>query len=73
MLAVVVLIMFFIAAAKIYYGGNEIHQIDSVGGETLEEAYYYELGSIYGGYALISCALGIFFSSVLVWLGIKSK
>ena len=65
------LIMFFIAAAKIAYGGNKIQQIESIGGETLEEAYYYDLGSIYAGYAMISCALGIFFSSVLVWLGLK--
>ncbi len=70
-LAAVVLIMFFIAAAKIAYGGNKIQQIESIGGETLEEAYYYDLGSIYAGYAMISCALGIFFSSVLVWLGLK--
>lgn len=70
-LAAVVLIMFFVAAARIAYSGNEIHQIESVGGETLEEAYYFELGSIYAGYAMISRALGIFFSSVLVWLGLK--
>lgn len=70
-LATVVLIMFFIAARNIVSGGNEIMQIQSVGGKTLEEAYYYELGSIYAGYAMISRALGIFFASVLVWIGIK--
>jgi hypothetical protein len=71
-LAAVVLIMFFIAASSIVSGGNEIMQIQSVGGKTLEEAYYYELGSIYAGYAMISRALGIFFASVLVWLGLKN-
>lgn len=71
-LAVAILIMFFMAAADIASGGNEIRQIESVGGKTLEEAYYYELGSIYAGYAMISRALGIFFASVLVWLGIKN-
>lgn len=71
-LAAVVLIMFFIAAGNIVSGGNEIMQIQSVGGRTLEEAYYYELGSIYAGYAMISRALGIFFASVLVWLGLKN-
>lgn len=71
-LAAVVLIMFFIAASNIVSGGNEIMQIQSVGGKTLEEAYYYELGSIYAGYAMISRALGIFFASVLVWLGLKN-
>lgn len=71
-LAAVVLILFFLAASNIASSGNEIMQIQSVGGRTLEEAYYYELGSIYAGYAMISRALGIFFASVLVWLGIKS-
>ncbi len=71
-LAAVVLFMFFIAAKNIVSGGNEIMQIQSVGGKTLEEAYYAELGSIYAGYAMISRALGIFFASVLVWFGFKS-
>lgn len=70
-LAVVVLIMFFMAASSIANGGSEIMQIQSVGGQTLDEAYYFELGGIYTGYAMISRALGIFFASVLVWLGIK--
>lgn len=72
-LAAIVLIMFFMAASKIISGGNEIMQIQSVGGKTLEEAYYFELGSIYAGYAMISRALGIFFSSVLVWCGLKLR
>lgn len=71
-LAAVILVMFFIAASNIASGGKEVMQIQSVGGRTLEEAYYYELGSIYAGYAIITRALGIFFSSVLVWLGFKS-
>lgn len=70
-LAAIVLILFLIAAARISYGGLNIMEIQSVGGTTLEEAYYAELGEIYSGYALISSALGIFFASVLVWLGIK--
>lgn len=70
-LAAVVLIMFFMAASSIADGGNEIMQIQSVGGKTLEEAYYAELGTIYSGYAMISRALGIFFASVLAWLGLK--
>lgn len=70
-LAAIVLIMFLIAAARISDGGMSIMQIQSVGGETLEEAYYAELGEIYSGFALISSAIGIFFASVLVWLGFK--
>lgn len=71
-LAAVVLIMFFVAASSIVSGGNGIMMIQSVGGQTLEEAYYYELGAVYAGYAMITRALGIFFASVLVWLGLKN-
>ena len=46
--------MFFMAASSIADGGSEIMQIQSVGGKTLEEAYYAELGTIYSGYAMIS-------------------
>lgn len=70
-LAVVVLVMFFMAASSISKGGTEIMQIRSVGGETLEEAYYEQLGNIYSGLAMVSRALGIFFASVLVRLGFK--
>lgn len=72
-LAAVVLVMFFMAAESIADGGSRIKMIESVGGKTLEEAYYYQLGSIYAGYAMISRALGIFFAAVLVWLGISHK
>lgn len=71
-LAVAVFIMFFVAAGNIASGGTEIMKIQSVGGKTLEEAYYYELGAIYAGYAMISRALGVFCASVLVWLGMKN-
>lgn len=70
-LAAAVLIMFFVAANDIVKGGEGIMQIESVGGKTLEEAYYYELGMVYAGYAMVARALGVFFSAVLVWLGLK--
>lgn len=70
-LAVVVLVMFLMAASKISESGLNILGIQSVGGKTLEEAYYFELGNIYAGYAMIARALGIFFASTLVWLGLK--
>lgn len=70
-LAAVILVMFFMAASSIAEGGSEIMQIQSVGGQTLEEAYYSELGTIYSGYAMIVRALGIFCASVLAWLGLK--
>ena len=69
--AVIVLIMCFMAASSISNSGMEIMQISSVGGRTLEEAYYRELGGIYSGYANIVRAMGISLASLLVWLGFK--
>ena len=71
-LAVAVFIMFFVAAGNIASDGTEIMKIQSVGGKTLEEAYYYELGAVYAGYAVIARAFGVFCASVLVWLGMKN-
>lgn len=70
-LSIIVLVMFFLAAKQISESGKNIMMIQSVGGKTLEEAYYSELGVIYSAYATIARALGLFFASVLVWLGIK--
>ena len=70
-LAAVVLVLFFMAANSIAEGGSEIMQIQSVGGKTLEEAYYAELGMIYSGYAMIARAVGVFFASVLAWFGLR--
>lgn len=71
LIAIVLLYMFFDAAAKVSDGGLGIMDIQSVGGKTLEEAYYFELGNIYGGYAMAIRALGVFFASVSIWLGLK--
>ena len=71
-LAAVIFILFFIASIYINVGGAGISDIRSVGGKTLEEAYYREVGAVYKGYATICRGLGLFFSSVLVWLGLKS-
>ena len=65
--------MFFIAAGTISECGNQIMQIQSVGGRTLEEAYYAEVGIIYTAYATIVRACGIFFASILAWFGLKEK
>lgn len=71
-IGIVVLVMFFIGANYISDGGSKIMSIQSVAGNSIEEAYYNDLGSIYAGYALIVRALGIFFSSLLVWLGLRN-
>ena len=70
-LAGIVLIMSLYSAHCIASGGLNISSIESVGGKTLEEAYYQYSGLVYTGYATIVRATGIFFASVLAYLGIK--
>ena len=70
-IALIIFIMSFVAANNISDGGNQIMQIKSVGGQTLEEAYYGKLGNIYSGYAMFIRVCGIFFSSILVNAGLK--
>lgn len=70
-LAAIVFALFFVAANRLSEGGAEMMKIQSVGGRTLEEAYYLQLGSVYAGYAHIARGMGIFFASVLVWLGFR--
>ena len=70
-ISVVLLIMFFFAANSVKNGGLDIMSIQSVGGKTLEEAYYYGLGYIYEGYCIAIRAMGIFFSSVLFLFGVS--
>lgn len=70
-MAVSILISFEIAGNLIAKGGDGISSITSVGGRTLEEAYYYELGFIYEGYALIVKSVGRVFAALLLWAGVK--
>ncbi len=70
-IAAIVFIISFVAAGNIASGGAEISSIQSVGGQTLEEAYYQSLGSVYAGYAGIVRAIGIFMTSVLTYLGAR--
>ena len=44
-------------------------QIQSVGGKTLEEAYYFELGNVYAGYAMALRGAGIFGGASLILKG----
>lgn len=71
LLAAVVLAMSLYSAHCITTGGMDISSIESVGGQTLEEAYYQYSGMVYTGYAAAVRATGIFFASVLSYLGIK--
>lgn len=70
-ISIVLLIMFFSAADSIKTGGLDIMSIESVGGKTLEEAYYHGLGYIYEGYCIAIRASGVFCSSLLLLFGIS--
>lgn len=70
-ISILIFIIFLYAANEISESGKNIMNIQSVGGKTLEEAYYFELGRIYGAYAMISRAIGIFFSAIILCIGIK--
>lgn len=70
-LAIVVLCVFVNAAKDFKSGGILIGKIQSVGGKTLEEAYYQNLSYIYEGYYTFTIAFGIFCSAVITSLGIK--
>ena len=69
--AAVIFYLFFDAANSIKSGGVLIGQIQSVGGKTLEEAYYQNLSYIYEGYYTFTLAFGAFCSAVITSLGIK--
>lgn len=71
-LAALVLLMSLYAAHCVVAGGMEIGSIESVGGKTLEEGYYQELATVYAGYAAMIRATGIFFSSILAYIGLKN-
>lgn len=71
-LAALVLIISLYAAHCVISGGMEIGSIESVGGQTLEEAYYQSLGTVFAGYAAMIRATGIFFASILAYIGFKN-
>ena len=70
-LAVIVFVLAFISAGFVSSGGRDIASIQSVGGKTLEEAYYQYSGAVYSGYAMFIRIAGVFFSAVLAYFGIR--
>lgn len=70
--AFIILILNYLAAKDISLGGKLISQIESVGGRTLEEAYYHDLGRVYQGMSMMIYSCGIFFASILTYLGCKN-
>lgn len=71
-MAIIVVILSFIAANEFVIGGTGIMEIQSVGGKTLEEAYYYQLGRIYNGYAFMCRSVGLGIGSIMMWLAINN-
>lgn len=70
--AALTLVLSVIAAAFLHGSGVEIMQIRSVGGKTLEEAYYARLGGVYTGFAIMSVAFGVFAAALLSSFGYKT-
>ena len=72
-MAALILIISLSAAGRVVSGGMSIGSIESVGGRTLEEAYYQALGTVYAGYAAAIRAMGFFLPLFLHILVIKDK
>lgn len=70
-LAVIVFIMSLVAGNQISNAASQIGQIRSVGGQTLEEAYYVQLNNLYSGYAVFVRTCGVFFAGIFIYFGWK--
>lgn len=68
-----VLVLSVIGAVCLFIGGARISEIQSVGGKTLEEAYYSRLQLIYNGFGFLVLSAGIFMSATLSFFGFSIK
>ena len=50
--------------------GTEISNIKSVGGQTLEEAFYENVGPIYNSFGSLTTLIGIIFSTLFIYIGV---
>ena len=71
-MAAVVLILCILASNTIGTYAEEMASIRSVGGTSINEAYFQAHGHIYEGVSQLIIAIGLFMSSILVWMGIKN-
>lgn len=71
-MAAVVLILCIFASNTIGTYAEEMAYIRSVGGTSINEAYFQAHGHIYEGVSQLIIAIGLFMSSILVWMGIKN-
>lgn len=52
--------------------GTQISLIKSVGGQTLEESFYDKVGHIYSSFGSLTSLIGLIFSVLFIYLGVKS-
>lgn len=70
--AILVLMLSVIGAICIFYGGSEIADIRTVGGNTIEEVYLRRIQPVYNGFGFLALALGAFLSSLLAFFGFQT-
>lgn len=70
-IAGLILILSLIACIKISGGAQELSALETISGDTIDEAYYNECGTVYGGFAMFVMAFGLFASGILSYLGYK--
>lgn len=63
--------LFFLAAIKLYLSGAELQTLRSVGGESVAEVYYQQMGKHGVGYAVMSFAFGLGVIAISLGQGIK--
>lgn len=73
LLAIAVIIMFFIGAGEINTAGDNMSTLRSVGGKSVDEAFYQYYGKFLFGLVYVVRALGIALGGVLIYIGSKCK
>lgn len=68
-LAIIVIIMFFVGASEMSENAYDMETLRSVGGQTVAEAYYQSHGGVISGQATVMRALGISLASIILLLG----
>jgi hypothetical protein len=70
-LAAIIFISFWYVASKLRTHGLEIGYIRSVGGNSIDEAYYQEIGNVIVAMSILLKSLGTVFACLLSWFGFK--
>lgn len=72
-LAIVIVVMFFISAGEMSDHAYEMETLRSVGGTSVAEAYYQEHGGVIDGEAIAVRGLGIALASIVLYVGELNK